>query len=180
MEVIYYLVIQVWLSGLLLFELTNPSDKSGLGWVKLAVLLLSVVGVAFHLVGFCGLVPGSYLPTMMYLRNQMFATSFLMACVQILDFLSFHHLFGPWAIIIGDLMKDLARFLVVLSIFVFGFSMQFVSMNHPINRKLDKKPAESFSEGKRRAKHVSPVGPYLEGDFIKLCALLMLFQIYEY
>lgn len=141
---------------MLLFELTNPSDKSGLGWVKLAVLLWSVIGVAFHLVGFCGLVSNSYLPTVMYLRNQMFGISFLMACVQILDFLSFHHLFGPWAIIIGDLMKDLARFLVVLSIFVFGFSMQIVAMSHPI-KKLEKNKPEVFTEGNtnRKLKTVS-------------------------
>lgn len=67
----------------------------------------------------------------MYCRNQCFALSFLLACVQILDFLSFHHLFGPWAIIIGDLMKDLGRFLVVLAIFVFGFSMHIVALNQP-------------------------------------------------
>lgn len=72
-----------------------------------------------------------YWPTLMYCRNQLFALSFLLACVQILDFLSFHHLFGPWAIIIGNLMKDLARFLAVLAIFVFGFSMQFVALNQP-------------------------------------------------
>lgn len=41
----------MWLSGLLLFELTNPSDKSGLGWVKLAVLLFGIFGVALHLLG---------------------------------------------------------------------------------------------------------------------------------
>lgn len=89
----------------------------------------------------------------MYLRNQMFAISFLLACVQILDFLSFHHLFGPWAIIIGDLMKDLARFLAVLGIFVFGFSMHIVALNQPF--KQDWYPEknygnpELFSEGKR-------------------------------
>jgi len=75
-----------------------------------------------------------------------------MACVQILDFLSFHHLFGPWAIIIGDLMKDLARFLVVLSIFVFGFSMQIVAMNHPITKKLEKNKPEVFTEGNTNRK----------------------------
>jgi len=30
----YEWALLVWLSGLLLFELTNPSDKSGLGWIK--------------------------------------------------------------------------------------------------------------------------------------------------
>nr|XP_012134976.1 PREDICTED: serine/threonine-protein phosphatase 6 regulatory ankyrin repeat subunit A-like [Megachile rotundata] len=124
----YEWCLLVMLSGLLLFELTNPSDKSGLGWIKLAVLLFGVCGVAFHLMGFV-VVDRPYWPTLLYLRNQLFALSFLLACVQILDFLSFHHLFGPWAIIIGNLMKDLARFLAVLAIFVFGFSMHFVALN---------------------------------------------------
>ncbi|XP_076174429.1 no mechanoreceptor potential C isoform X4 [Ptiloglossa arizonensis] len=124
----YEWCLLVMLSGLLLFELTNPSDKSGLGWIKLAVLLFGVFGVAFHLMGFV-IVHRPYWPTLLYLRNQLFALSFLLACVQILDFLSFHHLFGPWAIIIGNLMKDLARFLAVLAIFVFGFSMHFVALN---------------------------------------------------
>lgn len=98
-----------------------------------------------------------YWPTLMYCRNQCFALSFLLACVQILDFLSFHHLFGPWAIIIGDLMKDLGRFLVVLAIFVFGFSMHIVALNQPFKnftpeevRGLGKKTrkAHLFSDGK--------------------------------
>lgn len=105
--------------------------------------------------GLSGLIDKSNWGTLMYLRNQMFAISFLLACVQILDFLSFHHLFGPWAIIIGDLMKDLARFLAVLGIFVFGFSMHIVALNQPF--KQDWYPEknygdpELFSEGKELA-----------------------------
>lgn len=116
------------LSGLLLFELTNPSDKSGLGSIKLLVLLFGMTGVGVHVAGMI-YVQKMYWPTLLYCRNQFFALSFLLACVQILDFLSFHHLFGPWAIIIGDLLKDLARFLAVLAIFVFGFSMHIVALN---------------------------------------------------
>lgn len=95
-----------------------------------------------------------YWPTLLYCRNQCFALSFLLACVQILDFLSFHHLFGPWAIIIGDLMKDLGRFLVVLAIFVFGFSMHIVALNQPfktpdeIRKKGYDKSRGFFSDGK--------------------------------
>ncbi|XP_060528049.1 serine/threonine-protein phosphatase 6 regulatory ankyrin repeat subunit A isoform X3 [Cylas formicarius] len=127
----YEWILLIWLSGLLLFELTNPSDKSGLGWIKISVLLFSIFGVGVHMLGFARIVAQPYWPTLMYCRNQLFALSFLLACVQILDFLSFHHLFGPWAIIIGNLMKDLARFLAVLAIFVFGFSMMFVALNQP-------------------------------------------------
>ncbi|KAK9721817.1 Ion transport protein [Popillia japonica] len=126
----YEWILLIWLSGLLLFELTNPSDKSGLGWIKLSVLLFGIFGVGAHLLGLVW-VEKQYWPTLMYCRNQLFALSFLLACVQILDFLSFHHLFGPWAIIIGNLMKDLGRFLAVLAIFVFGFSMHFVALNQP-------------------------------------------------
>lgn len=129
----YEWALLVWLSGLLLSELTNPSDKSGLGWIKLTVLLFGIFGVAAHLLGY--IIDRPYWPTLMYLRNQLFAVSFLLACVQILDFLSFHYLFGPWAIIIGNLMKDLARFLAVLGIFVFGFSMHIVALNQPFKNQ---------------------------------------------
>lgn len=124
----YEIGLLIWLSGLLLFELTNPSDKSGLGSIKVLVLLLGMAGVGVHVVAFL-FVSKEYWPTLVYCRNQCFALAFLLACVQILDFLSFHHLFGPWAIIIGDLLKDLARFLAVLAIFVFGFSMHIVALN---------------------------------------------------
>ncbi|XP_059221193.1 serine/threonine-protein phosphatase 6 regulatory ankyrin repeat subunit A isoform X1 [Stomoxys calcitrans] len=124
----YEIGLLIWLSGLLLFELTNPSDKSGLGSIKLLVLLLGMAGVGVHVAALC-FVRQEYWPTLIYCRNQCFALAFLCACVQILDFLSFHHLFGPWAIIIGDLLKDLARFLAVLAIFVFGFSMHIVALN---------------------------------------------------
>ncbi|GFG36261.1 hypothetical protein Cfor_08873 [Coptotermes formosanus] len=149
----YEYVLLVWLSGLLLFELTNPSDKTGLGWIKLCVLLFGVFAVGIHSFAMTGIVETRYWPTLMYVRNQLFSMSFLFACVQILDFLSFHHLFGPWAIIIGNLMKDLARFLAVLAIFVFGFSMNMVSLNQPFQPpskarpKVDKpKGSSTFSE----------------------------------
>ncbi len=146
----------VWLSGLLLVELINPSDKSGLGSIKILVLLFGIVGTGCHLAGML-FVQKTYWPTLMYVRNQFFALSFLLACVQILDFLSFHHLFGPWAIIIGDLLKDLARFLAVLAIFVFGFSMHIVALNQSFHnlspeeiRRLPRevRNAGLFSDGK--------------------------------
>lgn len=138
----------IMLSGLLLFELTNPSDKSGLGSIKLLVLLFGMTGVGVHVSGLI-FVQKAYWPTLLYCRNQFFALSFLLACVQILDFLSFHHLFGPWAIIIGDLLKDLARFLAVLAIFVFGFSMHIVALNQPF-KNMTPEDVRSFERNKNR------------------------------
>lgn len=138
----------IMLSGLLLFELTNPSDKSGLGSIKLLVLLFGMAGVGVHVSGFIFVQKG-YWPTLLYCRNQFFALSFLLACVQILDFLSFHHLFGPWAIIIGDLLKDLARFLAVLAIFVFGFSMHIVALNQPF-KNMTPEEVRSFERNRHK------------------------------
>ena len=67
----------------------------------------------------------------MYIRNQCIGFSFLCSCIQILDFLSFHHLFGPWAIIISSLLVDTGKFLAVLMLFEVGFSMLVLSMNQP-------------------------------------------------
>ncbi len=161
----YEWILLVWLSGLLLFELTNPSDKSGLGWIKLAVLLFGICGVGLHLIGFV-YVDVTNWAMLMYLRNQMFAIAFLLACVQILDFLSFHHLFGPWAIIIGDLMKDLARFLAVLGIFVFGFSMHVVALNQP-NKGTIPTHRRDFSLNERKSKTEN-----FGGGFFKMTILV--------
>lgn len=81
--------------------------------------------------------------TTLYIRDQLYGLAILCACIQILDFLSFHYLFGPWAIIIGNLMKDLARFLAVLMIFMVGFSLVMVSLNHPLHERREKLPGES-------------------------------------
>ena len=65
---------------------------------------------------------------------------------QILDFLAFHPIFGPWAIIIGECMKDVGKFFVVLryvpglyisspdlppSLFVFGYALACSVANQP-------------------------------------------------
>jgi hypothetical protein len=62
----YEWILLIWLSGLLLSELTNPSDKSGLGWIKLAVLLFGMFGVGLHLAAL--LIDRPYWPTVFYLR----------------------------------------------------------------------------------------------------------------
>ncbi|XP_065340589.1 serine/threonine-protein phosphatase 6 regulatory ankyrin repeat subunit C isoform X2 [Cloeon dipterum] len=162
----YEWTLLVWLSGLLLFELTNPSDKSGLGWIKVTVLVFGIFGVAFHLLGL--VIARPYWPTLMYLRNQLFALAFLLAAVQILDFLSFHYLFGPWAIIIGNLMKDLARFLAVLCIFVFGFSMHVVALNQPFRN-------QTPEEIKKNMSPIVYTGPFSEVKLSPISAFEKLF-----
>ncbi|GMT29822.1 hypothetical protein PFISCL1PPCAC_21119, partial [Pristionchus fissidentatus] len=74
--------------------------------------------------------------------NQLFAFALLFAFVEFLDFLTVHHLFGPWAIIIRDLMYDLTRFLVILMLFVAGFTLHVTSIFQPAYQPVDEDSAE--------------------------------------
>ena len=55
----------------------------------------------------------------------------------LIRFLAFHPLFGPWAIIIGECLLDVGKFVVVLSLFVFGYAMLGSSMNQPFGLPTD-------------------------------------------
>ena len=70
--------------------------------------------------------------TLMYTRNQFYAFAMFLCFIQLMDFLSFHHLFGPWAIIIREMMKDLVLFLLVLVIFLLGFTFQMAAVYLPV------------------------------------------------
>ncbi|GIY47556.1 ankyrin-1 [Caerostris extrusa] len=50
----------------------------------------------------------------------------------VLELLTFHHLFGPWTVIIRDLIKDLMRFLAILGIFLVGFSLHLCAIYQPV------------------------------------------------
>jgi len=64
-------------------------------------------------------------------------TAVFLCFIQLMDFLSFHHLFGPWAIIIREMMKDLVLFLLMLVIFLFGFTFQLAAVYLPVTAGAD-------------------------------------------
>lgn len=128
----YEWLLLVWLSGLLLSQLTDPHDRAGLGWIPVIVLFLSMIGIVLHLAAFG--FQGDHRIDIIYARNQFFAISMMLCFAQLLDFLSFHHLFGPWGVIIRDLMYDLVRFLVILSIFMVGFTAHLAAVYRPMKR----------------------------------------------
>lgn len=63
-----------------------------------------------------------------YLRNQILGILLLSSFVELLNYLTFHPLFGPWGVIIIEILNDLVRFLVVLLIFLFGFTLHISSI----------------------------------------------------
>ena len=134
-----YLIVPPWyefgllimMSGLLLSELTSPSDKSGLGWIKIIVIVMAAISMAIHMFNAVSSGGLEYQYNTIYVRNQLLGASIPLTFVQFLDFLTFHHLFGPWAIIIFDLMKDLFRFMILLSLFLLGFTLEMTALNQP-------------------------------------------------
>lgn len=145
-------MLLLWLSGNLVSELSTIGGGSGLGIVKVLILVLAAIAIAVHILAF--LLPAFYLThldsdeklhfsrTMLYLKNQLLAFALLFAFVEFLDFLTVHHLFGPWAIIIRDLMYDLTRFLVILMLFVAGFTLHVTSIFQPAYQPVDEDSAE--------------------------------------
>jgi len=95
------------------------------------ILGVSAVGVFIHVVAI--FFDTETRLTLLYTRNQFYAFAMFLCFVQLMDFLSFHHLFGPWAIIIREMMKDLMLFLLVLVIFLLGFTFQVAAIYLPMN-----------------------------------------------
>lgn len=121
----------IWLAGLLVANFTNPRDREGLGWIKAAILILGICAIAVHLFAFI-FSEDRTRQIVIYIRNQFLAFLLLLGFLEFLNFLTFHHLFGPWAVIIQDLMKDLLRFLAILTIFLTGFSLHLCAVYQPV------------------------------------------------
>lgn len=124
-------LLLMWLIGLWVSDATNPKDREGLGFIKVIIMTVGSMGIATHLVAF--FLPDKHsILVCLYIRNQFLAVALLLCFVEFLNFLTFHHLFGPWTVIIRDLIKDLMRFLAILGIFLVGFSLHLCAIYQPV------------------------------------------------
>lgn len=124
-------LLLLWFCGNLTTTLSNPPEKAGFGSIKLFNLVIGFAAILVHLFGAVCL-PDQLIPYVLFTRNQLLALVLLLSFVELLNFLTFHHLFGPWAVIIQDLMKDMMRFLVIMGIFLVGFSLTVSAIYVPI------------------------------------------------
>lgn len=58
----------------------------------------------------------------------------LFAFIDFLNFLTVHPLFGPWGVVIIELIGDLIKFVAVLLIFVAGFTLHISAIYQPVYR----------------------------------------------
>ena len=99
------------------------------------IVVLGIIALLIHISAI--FVPQYYWSLLIYIRNLFFGMTLLMCWIQVLDFLAFHPLFGPWAIIIGECLMDVGKFVVVLALFIMGYSMLAAAMNQPFGYPTD-------------------------------------------
>lgn len=128
----YEWLLLAWITGVLISEITNPADRSGLGWIRIITLVICSAAFLVHLLAIIQRLADTELSLYLYIRNQFLAFSMLLSYVQLLEFFSFHHLFGPWGVIIHDLIKDLIKFLVILFLSVIGFAFHLSAVQQPV------------------------------------------------
>lgn len=129
-------LLALWVIGILIAEIINPADRDGLGGIKVVVVFVCFIALVVHLAtmvsGYLEYFDEVTRLVMLYCRNQLLAVALLLSFLEFLNFLTFHHLFGPWAVIIRDLIKDLLRFLAILLIFMVGFSLHICAIYQPV------------------------------------------------
>ncbi|XP_067414419.1 serine/threonine-protein phosphatase 6 regulatory ankyrin repeat subunit B-like [Emydura macquarii macquarii] len=123
-------LLLAWLLGTLVTELTHPGERAGLAWIRVFVLGFSAIAFLCHLLAL--MFAGTDRLHCLFARNIFLGVAMTLSFVQFLEFLTFHHLFGPWAVIIRNLMKDLTRFAVILGLFHIAFTMQLSSVYQPV------------------------------------------------
>ncbi|XP_053348677.1 transient receptor potential cation channel, subfamily N, member 1 [Clarias gariepinus] len=119
-------LLLTWICGMLLSEVKQTAKRVDLAWIRVLILIFTGAAFLCHLLAvFLNL--GEDFPVhvsnCLFARNILLAVAMTLGFIQLLEFLTFHHLFGPWVIIIKKLMKDLCRFGIVLLLFLTAFSL---------------------------------------------------------
>ncbi|KAF5895516.1 serine/threonine-protein phosphatase 6 regulatory ankyrin repeat subunit B-like, partial [Clarias magur] len=125
----------IWVCGMLLSEFTQTTKRIDLAWIRVLLLVFSGVALLCHLLAVILYVAEDlsvHVSNCMFARNILLAIAMTLGFIQLLEFLMFHHLFGPWVIIIKNLIKDLCRFGIVLLLFLIAFSLSFTAICQPV------------------------------------------------
>uniref|UniRef100_A0A3P8Z511 Ion transport domain-containing protein n=1 Tax=Esox lucius TaxID=8010 RepID=A0A3P8Z511_ESOLU len=124
-------LLLTWLVGVLVSELTQPGVHRSLAWIRVFVLVFSAAACFCHILALVLQNLEQSKLNCLFARNFLLAIAMTLGFVQLLEFLTFHHLFGPWAIIIRDLMKDLGRFAVIVVLFHTTFTLSLYAVCQP-------------------------------------------------
>ncbi|KAI7798397.1 transient receptor potential cation channel [Triplophysa rosa] len=167
-------LLLIWLCGLLVSELTFPGERAGLAWIRLLLLGFSAAALLCHILAVLTQLcypAHEFHQHCLFARNVLLAVAMTLGFIQLLEFLTFHHLFGPWAIIIRDLIKDLCRFAVILMLFHTAFTLSLTALYQPVYH-----PANPQDNSSANATDVAVPGP-LNMSFLLFFALFGLTEL---
>lgn len=117
---------------MLLAEFHQTAERIDLAWIRIFLLIFSAAAVFCHLLAVC--LQSQPQPTLnsLFARHVLLVFAMILGFIQLLEYLMFHHLIGPWTIIIKNQMKDLYRFAIILVLFHVAFSLSFTSICNPV------------------------------------------------
>lgn len=96
-------LLLVWIIGLVVSEFMNPSDRAGLGVIRVCIQVVGFLAVFLHIIAFVIFTFivdvtedkwNTYRLDTLYGRNQLLAVAMLLSFIEFLNFLTFHPLFG--------------------------------------------------------------------------------------
>lgn len=122
----------MWLGGMLLSEVHQTADRIGLAWIRILLLIFSAIALFCHLLAVCVQLHHQHTLNSLFARHVILVFAMILGFIQLLEFLMFHHMIGPWAIVIKNQMKDLVRFAIIMLLFHVAFSLSFTGICEPV------------------------------------------------
>ncbi|KAL3313345.1 hypothetical protein Ciccas_008054 [Cichlidogyrus casuarinus] len=114
-------LLLVWISGLFIGELVNPSSIGGLMMLKYLMLATSIIASWVHI--FSLLSPDRLVRLeMLYVRDILLAVGTFSALIASIEFLCILAFFGPLSIMIRAVFRDVARFSFLFVACLLGFA----------------------------------------------------------
>lgn len=123
--------LYIWILGMLVSEISSERERSGLGWFPTIVVILALFSELLRIIAIG--YDGTQRLNIVFVRNQFLGVALMLCVLQLLQFLSIHRLFGPWGVIIGHLVVDVLRFLLILTIFFTSFALQLTAVFKPLD-----------------------------------------------
>jgi hypothetical protein len=77
------IILVLWMVGKLAEEITTKEERSGLGWLRVLILILSAIAFACHFIAFALSDDGTD-TEVLYVRNQILGLVDFFACIQII------------------------------------------------------------------------------------------------
>ena len=119
----------MWLSALFI----NTATDLDFNLLKVSLCVISAVGIAINVLAY--FFDGRTRENLMYARDNVLAFALFILFIQLFDYLAMHEIFGPWTVMIDNLVMDVLKFIAVLMLFIVAFTLQMCAVYKPVYNK---------------------------------------------